>query len=151
MNEFDEQTDFSFLGISVEDTDITPTKSKQPNGTGITTVGNDVVKITLLRNYKPTADTRAKISANHRGGPKLGHVVSVETREKQRQKALQRAPRSKESRETQAQKQWKPVMTYYGAYPSLKAVAEAASVSGTTVRKWMKKYPQHYYYIETAK
>ena len=41
----------------------------------------------------------------------------------------------------------KPVMTYYGQYPSVEAVAKAAGVTGNVVRRWIKKYPKHYYYI----
>lgn len=41
----------------------------------------------------------------------------------------------------------KKTMTPNGVFPSLKAVAEAAGVSTVTIRKWMKKWPEHYYYI----
>ena len=43
--------------------------------------------------------------------------------------------------------QSKPVMTYYGPYPSKTAVARAAGVDPGTVSNWIKKYPEHYYYI----
>ena len=98
-----------------------------------------------------TDEQLAKMRANHRGGPRVGYVTSAETREKQRQAALRRAPRSRESIEAQAQKQFKPVMTPHGRFPSLASVAIAAGVSGTTVRKWIKKYPLHYYYIKDSK
>jgi hypothetical protein len=41
----------------------------------------------------------------------------------------------------------KPVMTYYGQYPSVEAVAKAAGVTGNVVRRWIKKYPKHYYFV----
>ena len=39
------------------------------------------------------------------------------------------------------------VMTPYGVYPSITAVAQAANRITQTVRSWMKKYPKHYYYL----
>jgi hypothetical protein len=41
----------------------------------------------------------------------------------------------------------KPVMTYYGLYPSVSAVAQAAGVFTSDVRRWIKNYPEHYYYV----
>ena len=45
-------------------------------------------------------------------------------------------------------KKWKPIMTPNGVFPSQKAVAEAAGVTYVTVWNWMKRWPEHYYYIE---
>jgi hypothetical protein len=41
----------------------------------------------------------------------------------------------------------KPVMTPNGKFPSVQSVADAAKVDGNTIRRWMKKWPEHYYYV----
>ena len=41
----------------------------------------------------------------------------------------------------------RPVMTPYGAYPSITAIAQAANRMNATVKTWIKKYPKHYYYL----
>lgn len=79
-----------------------------------------------------TAEARAKMSERHNGGPKVGHAVSDETR------AKISAINSK------------PVMTPNGAYPSIKAVAEASGFPGHTVRRWLKRFPDQYYFITKA-
>lgn len=168
MSTFDEQTDFSFLNISVKDADVQPAKPKQPNGCGVTTIGNNLVTVSLTKTN--SVETRAKISASkkgkrmsqesidkmaqskkggqspmkgrthseearalmserHSGGPKVGHAVSAETR------AKISAINSK------------PVMTPNGVYPSIKAVAEASGFPGHVVRRWLKRFPTHYYFI----
>ena len=43
------------------------------------------------------------------------------------------------------------VMTPNGVFPSRAAVARAAGVHPKTVDGWMKRWPQHYYYIKDAK
>jgi hypothetical protein len=45
----------------------------------------------------------------------------------------------------------KTIMTPNGLYPSRGDVARAAGVHSSTVDAWMKKWPEHYYYIEEAK
>ena len=168
MSEFDLQTDFSFLGISCEEV----VKPKQANGQGVTTVGNKSVGIGLTHNRKQSAETRAKISANHRGGPRVGYKKSAETiaklksvRKTEEQKAKIRAARAKQtfSAETKAKmaeshrqrhafraEQAPKIQTPNGVFKSVKHIAEVAGVSTETVRRWMKKYPQHYY-IKEAK
>lgn len=42
----------------------------------------------------------------------------------------------------------KPVMTYYGPFPSVREAAEAAGVTTYTMARWIRKYPKHYYYIK---
>lgn len=76
-----------------------------------------------------TDEARAKISERHSGGPQFGHEVSAETR------AKISAINSK------------PVMTPNGVYPSIKAVAEASGFPGHTVRRWLKRFPDQYYFI----
>jgi len=78
--------------------------------------------------YSPSAETRASISA-----AQTGKKYSPEIRARM----LAAATASK----------GRPVMTYYGPYPSVMAVARAAGVLDETVRKWIKRYPEHYYYI----
>lgn len=43
------------------------------------------------------------------------------------------------------------VMTPNGVFPSRAAVARAAGVQPATINRWMKKWPEHYYYIKEAK
>ena len=77
---------------------------------------------------KHTAEARAKISANRRGGMS-NRKHSVETR------AKMSATREK------------AVMTPNGLFPSRRAVAQAAGVSASNITHWMKKWPEHYYYV----
>ena len=41
----------------------------------------------------------------------------------------------------------KKMMTPNGLYPTLKAVVEASCQSAYIIRSWMKKWPEHYYYV----
>ena len=80
------------------------------------------------RTYSHSAEVRDKI-----GNAQRGKKYSAEIRARM----LAAATASK----------GRPVMTYYGPYPSVMAVARAAGVLDETVRKWIKRYPEHYYYI----
>jgi hypothetical protein len=77
-----------------------------------------------------SAEHRAKLSAS-----KTGYKLSEETKLKMAQARLGR-------------KFNKPVMTPNGIFESRTAVALAAGVDPTTVGNWMKKWPEHYYYIK---
>lgn len=44
----------------------------------------------------------------------------------------------------------KSLMTPNGLFPSIQSVATAAQVDPSTIKRWMKKWPQHYY-IKDAK
>ena len=55
---------------------------------------------------------------------------------------------NKGRKNTWAHKICKPMMTPNGLYPSLTAVFKASGVSSrTTIYRWMKKWPEHYYYV----
>ena len=71
---------------------------------------------------------RAKVSAGA-----TGHVVTQATRNKIQAKLWANA---------------RSVMTPHGVFPSTGAVAQAAGVTTTTVRRWMQQYPKHYYYVD---
>ena len=110
---------------------------------------------------KRSAETLAKLRAANLGRVKsaetlakfrqsrLGHAVSAETRAKLRAANLGRkfGPLSTEQRLKLRAAHATPVMTYYGVYPSVRAVAEAAGVSAKVVSGWMKRFPKHYYYV----
>lgn len=83
---------------------------------------------TALTGTTRPADVCAKISAGAKG-----HEVTQATRDKIRNKLWANA---------------KSVMTPNGLFPSTGAVASAAGVSSNTVRRWMQKYPKHYYYVD---
>lgn len=85
-------------------------------------------------------ETRAKISATHKAKSPVKQQGPIRLSEESRQ-ALSKKMQERYSR---------PVMTYYGVFPSRRAVAEAAGVSTAMVGKWMKLYPEHYYFLETA-
>lgn len=101
-------------------------------------------KVGWSRGKKLTTEHKAKLSQAHTGKKRpaevvekcrlsnIGHEVTQATRDKIRATHLARAP---------------SVMTPHGVFPSTGAVAAAANVSKTTVRNWIKKYPQHYYYV----
>jgi len=105
-----------------------------------------------------TAETRVKLSAamkgrtltaEHRakiGAAKKGRTQSAEHRAKLGA-ARKGRTHSAEARAKLGAAHVKPVMTPNGLYPSLKAVREASGVTAPTIRRWMKKWPEHYYYV----
>jgi hypothetical protein len=88
---------------------------------------------------KMSEETRAKKSAARKGKPGKKH--SEETRAK-----ISDAHKGKKRED--GWKWSKPVMTPNGLYPSKKAVAEAANVSTVSVDKWIKKWPEHYFFLD---
>jgi hypothetical protein len=84
-----------------------------------------------------SAETRAKMSASRKG-----KTFSAETRAKigaaGKGKAISAEHRASIS---------KPMMTPNGVFPSKNAVAVAANTTTVTIARWMKKYPEHYYYL----
>ena len=44
----------------------------------------------------------------------------------------------------------KSLMTPNGLFPSIQSVADAAKVDPKTVKRWINKWPEHYYYLEIA-
>lgn len=73
-----------------------------------------------------TDDSRARMSAGRKGKP-----WSTEHRAKL----------------SQSCKTKKAVMTYYGPFESVTAVARASGYSRKVVGSWIRKYPEHYYYV----
>jgi len=88
-----------------------------------------------------TAETRVKLSAAMKG-----RTQSAEHRAKLGA-ARKGRTHSAEARAKLGAAHVKPVMTPNGLYPSLKAVREASGVTAPTIRRWMKKWPEHYYYV----
>jgi hypothetical protein len=166
MNEFDDQTDFSFLGISCEEVVSKPAKTKKNYGTdhvGVTLVQasrkgipsgrkgfslseETKAKIRAARAQQViTAETRAKISAGNKGKVRSAeHIAKYKI-------ASQGRTKNADTRAKISATKNKPVMTPNGVYTSCMAIAEAAGVSRATVYTWMSKYPDHYYYIKDSK
>jgi hypothetical protein len=88
-----------------------------------------------------TPDWRAKIGNAHKG-----REVSAETRAKL--SANYRRPWSEESSAKLSAIKSTPVMTPNGLFPSRKAVARAAGVGPATITRWMRKWPEHYYFVK---
>jgi len=94
---------------------------------------------------KHSAETRAKIGAANKG-----RTISAESRAKL-SAALKGKPKPKWSAESRANfsaSKSKPVMTPYGLFPSIRAIAEASGRDASTVRTWLRKFPEHYYYVK---
>jgi hypothetical protein len=82
----------------------------------------------IKKGKKHTAESRAKMSATQKGKPK---------------------PKwSAESRARFSASKATPVMTPHGLFPSIRAVAEASGRDGSTVRTWLRKFPEHYFYLD---
>ncbi len=94
-----------------------------------------------------SAETRSKISANHKGGYPKGGLKGPSPLLGREFTAEQRQNVSKGRKGIPA-KNRKPIMTPNGPFPSLSAVAEAAGVKPGKVWIWMKRWPEHYYYIK---
>ena len=101
-----------------------------------------------------SAETRAKLSAAHKNRtPEQRAKIRAKTSAGLRAAYEAKTPeqRAKRNAKISAAKRGhtikRPVMTPYGAYPSITAVAKAANRTGQTVKIWIKKYPKHYYYL----
>ena len=90
----------------------------------------------------------AKRSAKLKGRPVTSEVYAkmLITNEKQRNVSK---PFSEEHLANLRLKKCKPMMTPHGLFPSKAAVIKAAGVAPATVNKWLKKFPNDYYYITT--
>lgn len=145
MSTFDEQTDFSFLGISVEE----PVKTvKSPKNWG-----TESMSITLQRNVSEETRNKLRNRSNH-GQGHTGKKHSEQARAKMSAKAKIRVSSEASNAKRRATllgrsrpDNCKPMMTPNGVYPSMKAVVAASGKAEITIRKWMKKWPKHYYYI----
>ena len=118
-----------------------------------------------------SAKTRAKISHSHKTSEKAararaancelarqantGRRHSAELKARWSEIAKRREANRIISDETRAKlaktSRIRDVMTPNGVFPSRVAVARAAGVDGSTIDRWMKKWPEHYYYIKEAK
>ena len=105
------------------------------------------------KGIKLSLETRAKISAARQAWVSVNHV-SLETRAKMSASQKGKNKGKKRSAETRAKMSAnhtrpaaKLLMTPNGLYPSRKAVAKAANVCPETISNWIKKWPEHYYYI----
>jgi hypothetical protein len=56
-------------------------------------------------------------------------------------------PNARKGKRNQDSNRGKQLMTPNGLYPSRSAVANAANVDPTTIKRWIAKWPEHYYYI----
>ena len=84
--------------------------------------------------------TRAKLrDAN------LGKKANDETRAKQKATAKKRNYSPEMIAKFTTSKPLR-LMTPNGLFPSIKAVCEASGKCEDTIRKWIKKWPEHYYY-----
>jgi Ni/Co efflux regulator RcnB len=112
---------------------------------------------------KHSDETRAKMRDAHLGKRTkgmTGQTHTIETRAKMREARLKNnwIKGQKLSDEIRAnmvkaaairrEKYAKAVMTPHGYFPHVLAVAEAAGVGKAAVYQWIKKYPEHYYYME---
>ena len=86
------------------------------------------------KNGPLTAEHRARIGDIHRG-----KIVGEETRKKMSESA--------KNRQRELNQTGKPIMTPNGIFPSVMEVSRVAGVTYSTVHYWMKKWPEHYYYI----
>ena len=99
-----------------------------------------------------SAKIRAGLRAAYKNRPRKGKTISAESLAKRRAAYKNRTPKQRAEIRAKiaaaAKAVWekrrhtleRPVMTPYGAYPSITAVAKAANRMNQTVRAWIKKY-----------
>lgn len=113
--------------------------------------------------YAPTQEHRERNRQlnKSRPGPNAGRTFSAEARANMAAAKLgkKRQPHTAETRAKMSAsgghpqtaehkaKLSKPIMTPNGPFPSVKAVAETAGVSANTIRRWLKNFPNDYYFI----
>ena len=85
---------------------------------------------------------RAKISAGNKGKKR-----SEETRAKI-SAANKGRKQSEEHRAKISHSQNKPLMTLNGIFPSVKQACLSLNISSYALRKYMKQWPEQYYYIK---
>lgn len=98
---------------------------------------------------KASAETLAKKSASMKG-KNVGKTHTAEARAKMSaaQKGKPKPKWSAEARARFSASKGTPVMTPHGLFPSIRAVAEASGRDGSTVRTWLRKFPEHYFYLD---
>ena len=168
----------SFAGVSYQVAHSAETRAKMSaSQKGKTHSADTCAKISAAQKGRPgnrkgitlSAETRAKISASMKG-----KTHSADTRAKWSDahtgKTLSAETRAKISAGLKGRKGWnegktlsaehrakiiaakaKPIITPYGLFPSVRAVAEASGKPIYTVQSWVKKYPEHYYYVKDSK
>ena len=145
FDEFDEQTDFSF--ITLEESAPAAVSPKKSRSVQINVQISNIT-IGLIKDYsnrkRPSAEAKAKNSAWHKGKRK-----SAETRAKMsasRKGTTMPRDAVEKMRLTKLAKR-KPMMTPLGPVLTKLEVSKFFCVDKTTIRNWMIKYPQHFYYI----
>ena len=120
---FDEQTDFSFLGLE----ESAPASKKQSNQRNDRSVQVGDICIDIRLTFQHSEEAKAKISAYRKGVP------------------LSEATKAKISAIKAAKAQ--PFMTPLGPVLTKREASKIFGVDYTTIRYWELKYPQHFYYI----
>lgn len=88
-----------------------------------------------------SAEHRAKIGAAHKGRTlPAEHRAKIGAAHKGRKM-------SEEHRAHLIAIKARPVMTPHGLFPSVRAVVEASGYPKRYVYAWMKRFPEHYYYV----
>jgi hypothetical protein len=108
----------------------------------------------VMTGKKQTAETIAKRVATQKGKPKSeqgrANIAAANILKFQGKPSKIKGRtdiHSAEQRQAISVRKSKPIMTPHGLFPSRAAVAKAAGVWVTTVRDWMKKYPNDFYYV----
>ena len=120
---FDEQTDFSFLGLE----ESAPASKKQSNQRKDRSVQVGDICIDIRLTFHHSEKAKAKISACRKGVPTT------------------EATKAKISATKAAKAQ--PFMTPLGPVLTKREASKIFGVDYTTIRYWELKYPQHFYYI----
>lgn len=113
-----------------------------------------------LKGVVRSAETRAKMSASKLGVPKSELACANMRKPKKAHSTARRAEHnakiaagnkgkfvSDETRARQSASMSTPVMTPHGLFPSVRAVVEASGYNKRYVYRWMKKYPNDFYYV----
>lgn len=104
------------------------------------TLLDEQAKLHWHAHYQVSDETRAKTSGSLKGKKTWNKGIPHTDQAK--------ANISKSKKGKPNPRKCKPMMTPNGVFPSAKAVATAGSVSYVTVWNWMKRWPEHYYYLE---
>ena len=145
MSTFDEQTDFSFLGISVDEP-VKQARSKQPSHVDI---GGHTISIGLTHNRTLSAEARAKLSAAKTGrtiGPMSAETrakIGAANRGKIRDLPVVRPP-DIGLRISLGKAQ--PIATPLGHFRRAREAAQAHDIDVVTIYRRILKYPNQYYY-----
>jgi hypothetical protein len=94
------------------------------------------------RRYENKPELKKHLSQVHKN-----RLVSPEARARMSARNAFKGKPISEERRAALQATARPLMTPNGLYPNARAVVEASGYSINAVRRWVKKYPEHYYYI----